>query len=252
MNETYSRPNSIEELKATYTKAAGRVIFTEDIGEIRALENCLSVDTQDINTSFVSKQTGEFVIGGTTTLENILRTSEIHDSIKKTITAEFGLNKRNRHTIGTILRSCSGNSLFMTLLVALDIRITTAFDMKAHTAGEWIDRQDKQHIFIKDVVIPEIKIADIKWVSKTPASLPEISLALARWAGGRTRIVLGGITNVPELLVDGPITKNIINNLDNACSQYINNNKFKEYNKMIIQVFMGRLIDDYRLLEVSK
>jgi CO/xanthine dehydrogenase FAD-binding subunit len=57
---------------------------------------------------------------------------------------------------------------------------------------------------ITGITIPaHIELA-YKYVSRTPADLPIVCVAVAQWPSGRTRVVLGGYGNFPLLAMDGP------------------------------------------------
>ena len=43
-----------------------------------------------------------------------------------------------------------------------------------------------------------------EYIARTPADLPIICAAVARWPSGRTRVILGGTGEAPVLAMDGP------------------------------------------------
>jgi CO/xanthine dehydrogenase FAD-binding subunit len=47
-------------------------------------------------------------------------------------------------------------------------------------------------------------ISAYEYVARSPADLPIVAAAVARWPGGRTRVVLAGYGDQPVMVFDGP------------------------------------------------
>ena len=242
MSENYSRPADVEQAKLLIKSNRTNITFPEDIGCLTAVNDGLMLDLQDLPLSYINNNDKDLLIGGRTLLENIYLQNAVNSIIKRAIAIEFGMNKRNRHTVGTILRACSGKSLFTSLLVALDVKIETLADNDRLTIGQWIDEKDRRFLAVKQVTIPEYESVDIEWSANTPMSLPEVSLAAARWRGGRTRLVLGGLTLKPELLIDGNVSLELIGQIQTACSQYIPTDNTSNHYRYIISTFAERIL----------
>ncbi len=56
---------------------------------------------------------------------------------------------------------------------------------------------------ITKISIPLNVTAGYEYVARTPADKPIVCAALTQWAGGRTRLVLGGWGSSPSLAMDG-------------------------------------------------
>ena len=240
MSNYYSRPKNIDNAEQVIIRNHANLFFPEDIGVLTRSSEQHILDLQDLPLRYIKREENDLLIGGTTVIESIYSYTALDLIFSKSIAVEFGLNKRNRHTIGTILRACSGKSLFMSLLVALDAKIQVIQNNGTMTIGQWIDDNGRRFSAVKQITIPEYDYVNIEWNANTPMSLPDISLAAARLRGGRTRIVLGGITPMPELVIDGQVSNNIVNNIENACSHYININKYRHYYKSIIKTLLSR------------
>lgn len=251
MSVNYSRPVDIEQATLLLKTNRTNSLFPEDIGCLTGTDDGFMLDLQDLPLSYIKKNDKDLLIGGRTLIESIHSNSATNPIISRVIAAEFGLNKRNRHTIGTILRTCSGKSLFMSLLAALDVKIETLANNDLLTIGQWIDEKDRRFLAVKQVTIPAYEYADIEWSANTPMSQPEISLAAVRWKGGRNRVVLGGLTLKPELVLDGTVTQGFIEQINIACSHYIPIEDSSNYYKNIISTLSERILRPINSTEVS-
>jgi CO/xanthine dehydrogenase FAD-binding subunit len=72
---------------------------------------------------------------------------------------------------------------------------------------------------ITKVILPlNLRLA-YEYVARTPADLPIICAAVAKWPSGRTRLALGGFGSAPTLAFDGTESLGIEVAAQNAYSQ---------------------------------
>jgi CO/xanthine dehydrogenase FAD-binding subunit len=57
---------------------------------------------------------------------------------------------------------------------------------------------------ITEIILPKQILSAYNYVARTPADLPIVAAAAAKWPSGRTRIVLAGYGDQPKMVFDGP------------------------------------------------
>jgi CO/xanthine dehydrogenase FAD-binding subunit len=86
--------------------------------------------------------------------------------------------------------------------------------------GDWLPlrKGTKPGALITSVNFPiNLRVA-YESIARTPADQPIICAAVAQWASGRTRLVLGGWGEAPVMAMDGPEAEGIEFAARNACS----------------------------------
>ena len=140
---------------------------------------------------------------------------------------EAPLNLRTLATIAGTLVSCDGRSPFSTALLALDAKLSlesvsgvqNAKKITVHSLGDFLPLRD-QILPGKLITVIEIPLNAkfaFEYVSRTPADKPIISVALAQWPSGRTRLSVGGFGTEPTLAMDGPESEGLDAAAKNAC-----------------------------------
>ncbi len=171
------------------------------------------VDLQALALNGIAKKGNILEIGATATLEALLNTPELPEALKKAIQHEASLNTRNSATVAGTLVASDGRSPFAVMMMGLDAEVTVTSDQEAVTSklgdllpmrGEILDGK-----LITKITIPLNATTGYEYVARTQADKPIVCAALSQWAGGRTRLVLGGWGTSPSLAMDGKGTDGI-------------------------------------------
>jgi CO/xanthine dehydrogenase FAD-binding subunit len=173
------------------------------------------VDLQALKLDTIRKSGNHLVIGATVTLQTLLEYSSTSEALRTAIKLETPMNLRTIGTIAGTLATCDGRSAFGTVMLALDTTcILINNDPQVIHLGNFLPvRNDYLHgKLITEIKIPLSVGIAFESVSRSPGDKPIVSVALAKWASGRTRLALGGWGKIPILAMDG----NDINGLETA------------------------------------
>lgn len=165
------------------------------------------VDLQALALNEIAKKGNTLEIGATATLQALLETPELPDALKKAIQHEAALNIRNSATVAGTVVASDGRSPFAAMMMGLDADVTVNSEQESVTSklGDLLPLRDEVLTgkLITKISIPLNVTAGYEYVARTPADKPIICVALTQWAGGRTRLVLGGWGLSPSLAMDG-------------------------------------------------
>jgi len=163
------------------------------------------VDLQSLGLNTVHKRGKELEIGATVTLQALLGSEHVPPAVKTAIKLEAPLNLRNVGTVAGTLVSADGRSTFAAALLALDAKLSLQPDDEELQLGNFLPLRAKalRGKLITRITIPlQAKLA-FEYVARTPADKPIMSVALAQWPSGRTRLAVGGYGVAPMLAMDG-------------------------------------------------
>ncbi len=170
------------------------------------------VDLQDLGLSIIEKHGNHLEIGATSTLQALSDCDLIPGSLRDAILLETNYNIRQVGTIaGTIVRA-DGRSTLTSALLAVDSAIEFMPGDVIAALGELFAMRTAQlhKRIITKINIPLNPQLAFKYVSRSPADLPQVCVAAARWPSGRTRVVLGGYGEYPRLVFDGPDANGVV------------------------------------------
>lgn len=204
MITTYHRPQSLDEALSLLNRPntiplGGGTLLSRTTADPVAV-----VDLQALGLDSLRVQGNELAAGATCTLQFLFQSKECPSPLKAALKLEAPLNVRNTATIAGTLVAGDGRSTFVTMLLAMDAKVSVALNKEevfVVGVGEYILTRPKG--LITQISIPlNIKSA-FEFVSKTPADKPIICAAVAQWNSGRTRLTLGGYGRTPLLAMDG-------------------------------------------------
>lgn len=160
------------------------------------------VDLQALDLGKIQPQGNLLEIGATATLQQLLEAPATPAALQQAIRQEATLNLRNAATVAGTLVTCDGRSAFAAAMLALDAKLTVVSHQSSiiSLSDYWILRPAG---LITLIAIPLNAKFAYEQVARTPADLPIVCAALARWASGRTRLALGGTGKSPLLAMDG-------------------------------------------------
>ena len=213
MITTYHRPKTLPEALALIAKpniyplGGGMQLsqFSDEEYEV--------VDLQALALNEISAKGNVLEIGATATLQELLETPDIPEALKKAIQHEAALNMRNSATVAGTLVAADGRSPFAVMTMGLDAELTITSEGGETTSklGDILSLRDDalNGKLITKLSIPLNITASYEYVARTPADKPIVCATLTQWAGGRSRLVLGGWGASPSLAMDGKGTDGI-------------------------------------------
>ncbi len=171
-------------------------------------EPCAVVDLQELGLDGMEVKGHVFQVGATVTLEALLGVPQIPAALRQAIRQEANYHIRQVASVAGTLVSADGRSPFASALLALDasLQIRQLASEEETSLGDWLPlrRQQERGRLIVSVKFPLNASLAYESVARTPADVPIICVALARWPSGRTRLALGGFGDAPRLALDGP------------------------------------------------
>lgn len=152
-------------------------------------------------------QEGQFLqIGAATTLQSLSNLDILQPGIKAAIRLEANFNLRQQATAAGALVAANGRSTFGTAVLALDASLHWLPGELDQLLGDWfaLRQRPADARLITHVHIPLNVRLDFDQIARSPADLPILCAAVARWPSGRIRVTLGGFGRAPILALDSP------------------------------------------------
>jgi carbon-monoxide dehydrogenase medium subunit len=202
----YHRPKSITE--AVPLLARGRPLGggTSLTPQRRGLDG--AVDLQDLSLDRLEISSAEIVAGATVTLERFAQGCEREaPALCEAARREAALNLRNMATIAGTLVASDGRSPLTTVLLAAGSQVVLEPGEERASLDGLLSRRDETLAgkLIVRVHIPRPTFLGYLQVGRTPADLPIVCAALARWeAPQKSTAALGGFGLRPVLLEELP------------------------------------------------
>ena len=245
----YHRPKEIDQALVLLNRQHPRTLPLGGgtvLSQMSGLEIAV-VDLQllGLNRLFVE---GSFLqAGATVTHEQFLQDANTPTALKQAIRLEANLNVRNMATVAGTIVAGNGESSFLTTLLAADTRLDWLPGDQQISLGEYLSlrRSSSPGKLISQIVIPLQAALRFAAVGRSPMDRPILSVAAARWPSGRTRVVLGGLTTVPVMVMDGTDASGAEAAIINACSQLSTKWASKEYIQETSKTLITRLLSDW-------
>lgn len=205
------------------------------------------VDLQLLGLDTITKSGNNLELGSTLTLQSLLESEYCPDALKSALKLEAPLNIRNSATVAGTLVACDGRSTFVSMLLAMDAKLTVRSKQKAEETiniGDFLPlREQVRRKLITKIILPNnIKLA-FEYVSKTPSDKPLICAALAQWNSGRTRLALGGYGRSPMLAMDGTEAEGLQEAARNAFHEATDEYASAEYRMDVASTLVKRCLD---------
>lgn len=202
----YHRPQTLEEAlkllkrkKPRTVPLGGGTALSAPSGEAVAV-----VDLQSLGLGSIERQGNTLKIGAAATLQALLDADGIPATLAAAIRHEAAYNLRQSATVAGALVASDGRSPFAVAMLALDAQLTWQPGEVTQGLGDFLPlRGEAPGKLITQVAIPlNIRLA-YEYVARTPADLPIVAVAVARWTSGRTRMALGGWGKAAFMALDG-------------------------------------------------
>lgn len=229
------------------------------------------VDLQSLGLSHVRQRGDRLELGASVTLQQLLFNPDCPAALQSALTLEAPLNLRTTGTVAGALVVATGRSTFATVLMAVDAKITCAsvtasarkvslrssaskkatasrptIETQSMGVGDLVAaREQMEGTLITHIDIPlNVQVA-FDFVSRTPADTPIVSVALARWPSGRTRMAVGGFGHFPALAMDGTEAAGLEAAARNATHDSTDEWANAEYRMQAAQVLASRCLQSF-------
>ena len=208
MITAYYRPKTMEDALELLSRTDGVYLpLGGGVNLSQMPERVFSVvDLQSLRLNQITQE-GQFLqVGATTTLEALHEFENLQSGINSALQLEANYNLRQQATVAGALVSADGRSTLGTVLLALDASMHWVPGEQDQGLGEWfaLRQSPADGRLITKIQIPLNAGLEFDSVGRTPADLPVICAAVAKWPSGRTRIALGGFGEAPILALDAP------------------------------------------------
>lgn len=203
MITTYHRPKTLDEALTLLTQSNTIPLGGGTLLSHGTSDSISVVDLQLLKLDSLRVNGNNLQIGATCTLQSLLESEHISDSLKIALKLEAPINIRNSATVAGAIVSSDGRSPFVTAMLALDSRLEIRDSKKsqASSLSEYLLTRPKG--LITSISIPLNVKTSFEFISKTPTDKPIICASIAQWNSGRTRLTLGGYGRNPLLAMDG-------------------------------------------------
>lgn len=250
MITTYHRPKTLDEALKLLTQSDTVPLGGGTLLSKGTPESISVVDLQLLKLDSITKKGNDLEIGATCTLQTLLDSEHISDSLKTALKLEAPLNIRNSATVAGTIVSSDGRSTFVSMLLAMDAKIDhrplTADRPSSTVLGlsEYLLTRPKT--LITSITIPlNVKNA-FEYVSKTPADKPIVCASMTQWNSGRTRLTLGGYGRNPLLAMDGTESNGVEEAARNAYHEANDEWASAEYRMEMAAVLSKRCLENIK------
>lgn len=186
---------------------------------------------------------GYLIAGATVTLEQLYQHPDLPAALKEAIRLEATLNLRNMASVAGAVVTGDGLSPYLTVLLALDARLLWQPGDEAITIGDYLALKHtlRPGRLLTQISLPLQPKVQFAAVGRSPLDRPMLSVAVARWPSGRTRVAVGGEAPAPVLALDGVEAGEIEGVVSNACAHFSNQWSSQAYRNATIQTLVKRL-----------
>ena len=243
----YHLPRTLDEAVTLLTR---RDVLTYPLGGGTVLscqqkEDCDVVDLKHLGLSQMQKVDQNLKIGATVTLAELQAFTDLPLNLKKAIGRESTYNMRQVASTAGALVTCDGRSVFGAAMLVLDAQLVWEPGDVHVTLGDWLPVRfgwDKAKL-ITGINIPLKVELLLETVSRTPADFPIVCVAIGRWPGGRTRVVLAGHGDAPIVAMDGRDADGVGVAAAEAYAHADDTWASAEYRQDVIQTLVKRMLD---------
>lgn len=251
MITAYHRPQSLEEALMLLARPQVRTL---PIGggtqfDRQTMEDCEVLDLQGLGIDQVQISRDQVQAGAAARLQSLLASAEISSGLRKALELEAGYNLRQMRSLAGALLAADGRSPLATVLLALDasLRLERLGSQPENTGlGELlVGKPPRLHGTLVTAVsfAANARVA-YEYVARTPADLPIICVAAARWPSGRMRLAVGGFGAAPNLAMDGPEEGGWQAAVRNACTRSGDQWASAAYRQETAVILAGRCVQE--------
>ena len=208
-------------------------------------EQVAVVDLQALGLDWFDRRGNTLMLGAMLTLQNLSGIEGLPVALLQAVRHEASYNTRQVATVAGTLVAADGRSPFVTAMLALDVDLTLLPGNELIRLGNLLpvrsERLDGR--LITQITLPvNVRLA-YEYVARTPADLPIVCIAVARWSSGRTRVTLGGYGQAPMLALDGPEPSGAVEAAKNAYLLAADQWASASYRSDVVGVLVQRCLD---------
>jgi CO/xanthine dehydrogenase FAD-binding subunit len=208
-------------------------------------EQVAVVDLQKLGLNMISAKGSPMKVGAAATLQALLDTPGLPLALTKAIQHEATHNLRQTATAAGTLVAASGRSAFTCVMLALDAQLTLLPGDETVGLGEVLPLRAEK---LKGRLITEISFPTnvglaYEYVARSPADLPIVCVAAAKWKAGRIRVVLGGWGAAPMMVVDGKDENDILPAIEAATLESADAWASAEYRQDVAKTLTERCLE---------
>lgn len=207
----YHRPEDEQRALSLLARAEPRtVVLGGGLYLNRELQEDIAVvDLQALGFDEIQPRGKKLVLGASVTLQALLDSGEVPPALEKSIRHQDAYNRRQVATVVGTVMAADGRSPFATAFLALDPILELhrdGADPQEEHLGEILPlrRERLSGGMVTRVSLPVNAKLAYEYVARSPADYPLVSAAVAQWPSGRTRVILGGFGDQPQMVLDGP------------------------------------------------
>lgn len=207
------------------------------------------VDLQALGLNTLETQGNALVAGATVTLEQLYQHPALPAALKEAIRLEATLNLRNVASVAGAVVAGDGLSPYLTVLLALDARLLWQPGAEQMALGDYLALKATLRAgrLMTHITLPLQPGVQFAAVGRSPLDRPLLSVAVARWPAGRTRVAVGGEAPAPVLALDGVEAGDIEAVVVNACEHFGSQWSSKAYRNATVQNLVKRLSQEKTL-----
>ena len=207
----YHRPETVEDVLSLVSRKdpptvvlGGGLYINEVIHEPIAV-----VDLQGLGINTIEEK-GKFLhLGATATLQSLLDVNSLSPALKKAVLHQETYNRRQVATVAGSLVAANGRSAVAGVFLALDAELEITGkknQVDKILLGDFLPvrKEILAGKVITKIILPIQVLAAYHYVARSPADLPIVAAAVAQWPSGRTRVVVMGYGDQPQMVLDGP------------------------------------------------
>jgi CO/xanthine dehydrogenase FAD-binding subunit len=206
------------------------------------------VDLQDLGLNIISRQGKYLNVGATSPLQDLLDWTDTPPGLALSIRLEASRNLRQVGTVAGTLVAADGCSSFATTLLALNTELELIPPEQQITLGNFLPLREEllNKRIITKLTVPLMTEFSFQYVARTPADLPIVCVAVARWPSGRTRIALGGYGSSPTLAMDGTESTGAETAVRNAFAEAGDHWASAEYRRNVAMILTRRCLQELK------
>ena len=203
MITNYFRPQTLEETLSLLAQPATRALGGGTWLNQPHDDQFAVVDLQALGLNNIRTAGNSLEIEACVTLQQLLESDNSPMALKRALRVDAALNIRNAASVAGSLVTCDGRSAFATCMLALDARLKIHQGKISTLVGLAEFLALRPAGLITSISITLNAKTACEMVARSPMDKPIVCAALTQWAGGRTRLALGGFGKNPLLAMDG-------------------------------------------------
>lgn len=207
-------------------------------------EDFAVVDLQNLGLDGIRLQDGQLIIGATARVQDLIENTNSPLWLKTACRREMSRNLRQMSTIAGFLLCANGRSPLAIALLAADIHadVLPVDEILSYPQILAVRETIRQPWLISQVRLDTDSELKFEFVARSPADLPVLGIAVAKWPSGRVRVSVGGFGMAPVLAYDGNAGGDLHSALAGALQNSGDDWASAEYRQSVAPAILDRLL----------